>query len=188
MYKSTKKELTRGKRFRIVECFLDMIQKKHISEITIAGLCETAGVTRSTFYRHFEIIEDVADFIIDDIVCQKNDNVWIFPSNKEVIELEDLKKWFLFWKKNKQIMPLLQYPQFRERLLKNVMMRMSGELNEKEVAFSVATVKNYFVINGVLSLLERWYESGYQKSEEIVAEMLLQLLTSPLIENEIRGY
>ena len=88
MYKSTKKELPRGKRFRIVECFLDMIQKKHISEITIVGLCETAGVTRSTFYHHFEIIEDVADFIIDDIVSQENRNMWYFSSGEEVIEIE----------------------------------------------------------------------------------------------------
>ena len=75
MYKVTKKELPRGKRFRIVECFLDMIQKKRISEITVVGLCEKAGVTRSTFYHHFEIIEDVADFIIDDIVSQENRNI-----------------------------------------------------------------------------------------------------------------
>ena len=184
MYKVTTKELPRGKRFRIVECFLDMIQKKRIDEITVVGLCEIAGVTRSTFYHHFEIVEDVADFVIDDIVCQENDNVWCFLSKGEVIELEYVKKWLLFWKENKEIMPLLQYPQFREKFLKNEMMRMSGVLNEKEVALSVATVKNYFVINGVLSLLERWYESGYEKSEEIVAEMLLQLLTRPLIESE----
>ena len=63
-------------------------------------------------------------------------------------------------------------------------MKMCGVLNEKDADFSVFTVKNYFVINGVLSLLESWYESGYEKSEEVVAEMLFQLLTSPLIESE----
>ena len=83
-----------------------------------------------------------------------------------------------------QLMPLLQYPQFRERLIKKVMMKMCGVLNENDADFSVFTVKNYFVINGVLSLLESWYESGYEKSEEVVAEMLFQLLTSPLIESE----
>lgn len=184
MYKVTKKELPRGKRFRIVECFLDMIQKKRISEITVVGLCEKAGVTRSTFYHHFEIIEDVADFIIDDIVSQENRNMWYFSSGEEVIEIEYIKRWLLVWKENGQIMPLLQYPQFRERLIKKVMMKMCGVLNEKDADFSVFTVKNYFVINGVLSLLESWYESGYEKSEEVVAEMLFQLLTSPLIESE----
>lgn len=36
-------------------------QKRTLSEITVTELCSTAGVTRSTFYRHYNIPKDLID-------------------------------------------------------------------------------------------------------------------------------
>lgn len=43
----------------IGDALLGMLEEHPMSEITIKELCERAGVSRPTFYRHFDAIEDV---------------------------------------------------------------------------------------------------------------------------------
>ncbi len=39
--------------------FLELLEKKDFSYITVKEICERAGVNRSTFYLHYETIEDL---------------------------------------------------------------------------------------------------------------------------------
>ena len=54
------------------EAFLELIEKKDFSYITVKEICEKAGVNRSTFYLHYETISDLlaesAQHIIDGFV------------------------------------------------------------------------------------------------------------------------
>lgn len=44
---------------RMDEAFLELIEKKDFSYITVKEICEKAGVNRSTFYLHYETIGDL---------------------------------------------------------------------------------------------------------------------------------
>lgn len=44
---------------RMDEAFLELLGKKDFSYITVKELCEAAGVNRSTFYLHYETMEDL---------------------------------------------------------------------------------------------------------------------------------
>ena len=54
------------------EAFLELLEKKDFAYITVKEICEKAGVNRSTFYLHYETINDLleesAQHIIDQFV------------------------------------------------------------------------------------------------------------------------
>ena len=41
------------------EAFLELLEKKDFSYITVKEICEKAGVNRSTFYLHYETLDDL---------------------------------------------------------------------------------------------------------------------------------
>ncbi len=38
---------------------MNLLKKKHISEITVSELCQEAQINRTTFYRHYQTVHDV---------------------------------------------------------------------------------------------------------------------------------
>lgn len=49
----------------IVETLEKLLQKKPFPDITITDIQKTAGIGRSTFYRHFDTIDDVVYYSVD---------------------------------------------------------------------------------------------------------------------------
>ena len=54
---------------RMDEALLELLQKKDFAYITVKNICEKAGVNRSTFYLHYETVDDLleesARYVID---------------------------------------------------------------------------------------------------------------------------
>lgn len=55
------------------EAFLSILEKKDLEYITVKEICTAAGVNRSTFYLHYETINDLleesAQHIKDSFCC-----------------------------------------------------------------------------------------------------------------------
>ena len=52
----------------IKDSFLELIQDNPSSKITIKKICQTADIGRSTFYLHFDSINDVLNTVLDDAI------------------------------------------------------------------------------------------------------------------------
>ena len=52
----------------IKDSFLELIQNNPYSKITIKKICQTADISRSTFYLHFDSINDVLNAVLDDAI------------------------------------------------------------------------------------------------------------------------
>ena len=52
----------------IADAMFRLMQKYRFQQITVTDICEEAGVGRKTFYRNFELREDVIDFQLD-LLC-----------------------------------------------------------------------------------------------------------------------
>ncbi|MCM8610365.1 MULTISPECIES: TetR/AcrR family transcriptional regulator [Lactiplantibacillus] len=52
----------------IKDSFLELIQDKPYSKISIKEICKVADISRSTFYLHFKSINDVLNTILDDAI------------------------------------------------------------------------------------------------------------------------
>jgi len=49
----------------IAQAFLRIAKKKHLDKITVTELVEVCGITRQTFYYHFQDIVDVIEWILE---------------------------------------------------------------------------------------------------------------------------
>ncbi len=54
----------------IEKIFIELLQTKEISQITVADICQRAGVNRSTFYANYMDIYDLADTIRDKLEAE----------------------------------------------------------------------------------------------------------------------
>lgn len=63
------------------QALIELLNKKEFEYITVKEICEKAGVNRSTFYLHYETINDLLSECIDNI-------------NKHFIEQLKFKRFF----------------------------------------------------------------------------------------------
>lgn len=77
---------------RMADAFVDMLSQKSYADITVTDIVNTAQVARVSFYRNFNSISDVVDYITDELANEFIDK--IFP----VLNSNDENKWreFLF--------------------------------------------------------------------------------------------
>ena len=51
----------------IKACLLELLATKRFGDITVSETCRAAGITRATFYQHYDNLADVLDRLLDDV-------------------------------------------------------------------------------------------------------------------------
>ena len=64
--KRSEDQRSRRTRGRIKDAMLALLASCDFNELSVSELCREAGVTRSTFYRHFANLSEVVDELVDD--------------------------------------------------------------------------------------------------------------------------
>ena len=97
------------------EALIQLLEKKDIEYITIKEICNKAGVNRSTFYLHYEnindLVEETMDYINKKFMDYFNEDTKKFIEKIKNSELEELKliekkyltPYLTFIKENKKI-------------------------------------------------------------------------------------
>ena len=79
---------------RMDEAFLTLLDEKDFAYITVKEICERAGVNRSTFYLHYETVNDLlaesARYIIDKFIANMPQNTAEFIERLQTRPLEEL--------------------------------------------------------------------------------------------------
>ena len=79
---------------RMDEAFLERLEKKDFAYITVKEICEKAGVNRSTFYLHYETVNDLlaesARYIIDKLIANMPQDTADFFEKLQTRSLEEL--------------------------------------------------------------------------------------------------
>lgn len=79
---------------RMDKAFLELLEEKDFAYITVKEICEKAGVNRSTFYLHYETVNDLlaesARFIIDQFVEAMPHDTAEFIAKLQTRPLEEL--------------------------------------------------------------------------------------------------
>lgn len=52
---------------KIIVAFFQLLEKKHFSEITVTEIVKEAGVARATYYRNFDIKENIVNAYIEEL-------------------------------------------------------------------------------------------------------------------------
>lgn len=167
---------------------ISLLKKKPFEYITVSEICETAGVNRSTFYLHYETVNDLLSETTSYLL---NDFLSYFTADKQsiVLNLTDCKLDELVFICDKYLSPYLTYIKehkeiFRIALSHNkilgfedVYKRMFGNIfNPILQRFHYPTSNRQYVmmyyLNGINAIILEWLRNDCDKSIKEISEII----------------
>jgi AcrR family transcriptional regulator len=179
---------------RMDKAFLELLEKKDFAYITIKEICEKAGVNRSTFYLHYETINDLleesAQHIINQFVEVMPHDTCEFFENMQTRPLEDL-----FLITPKYLIPYLNYVKeyrsiFRTALEHAHTLRLNDAylalnrhvfspiLNRFDIPASHQKYIMPFYINGLMGIINEWLKDDCKASVEQIISVIQICITN----------
>ena len=170
------------------EALILLLEKKEYSFITIKEICEKAGVNRSTFYLHYESIDDLL-FETIEMVNKKFNEAF----NNQVVDIikDDRNSLFFitdaylipylnFIKENKKIYTLIHdkplifkkqqaFKKLYTELFSVILDRYGVLESQKEYIFS------YFSF-GLVAVIQKWIENDCKDDIEEMAKLMRNLI------------
>lgn len=167
---------------RMDEAFLELLEKKDFTYITVKEICEKAGVNRSTFYLHYETVSDLlaesARYIITQFVEAMPHDTAGFMSQIQTRPLEEL-----YLITPEYLTPYLNYIKKHRRIFRTTLEQASvlgmndaylslnrhvfmPILNRYQVPLSSQKYMMPFYINGLMGIVNEWLKEDCEDSIE----------------------
>lgn len=172
MYKTRKNSIALKSQLLLSKTLLDLMQEKDYKSISISELCLAAGVSRKTFYRNFDVIDDIFDFTLDNFFLQLEENI------RESDSLEDIMHQFYhFCQSHHTIMRTLYannlFSLLEFKFADFIRLHFETELDQ---AGSDPHTSD-FVIGGLSFLVFSWAQNGFAESADDIADSSYTILT-----------
>lgn len=170
------------------EAFLALLEKKDFAYITVKELCAAAGVNRSTFYLHYETLEDLLDecaqYLNERFLSYMQRDSAAFVEKLSTCPLEEL-----CLVTPEYLTPYLNFIRDNQRLFRTSLAHASTLRLEKSYAgllqhvlfpilerFSVPEEDRpylmAFYISGLMAVITRWLDSGCEDSVERIISII----------------
>jgi len=164
-------------KYLICHTLEDLLRTKPLSKITVIEIVEKSGVSRQTFYRHFEDIYALVLWLFD----TTNDAVSSFEKSKDFVSsiklsLENMTKHPLLYR---QIFLNDKDKLFVKKLLQNRIEFCKEHYGHVYLNDSVLFAIEFFW-NGYFCMLLRWIESGMKETPEKLTELICSSLPETL--------
>ena len=188
MNKSESKEFNTA--LKMDEAFLKLLEEKDFEYITVKEICEKAGVNRSTFYLHYETIED----LLDESITGMNERFLEYfrrnhPDIAGNIQTADLEELYLVTPV--YLTPYLEYIKEHRKVFLTAMKRSSTfrladtynrlfryvlnpimdrfQIPEKEKKYLLS-----FYIKGILAIINVWISENCEDDINFVIKMICE--------------
>lgn len=186
MYKQCTTEATTQKQRKLEQCFLELLRTADYDSITVGAICAHANVPRGMFYRYFDSKKDALDAIIDHALVEYLTGV-IFAEGSEDSDPMGIKALLNYWKEQKPLLDILKRNHMESLLLERSIRYCIREepLMSRHLAFAGHPADLevvVFCINGIVSAIFVWYQTGFAKSTEEMAQILYNLLSGPIFK------
>ena len=159
------------------EALLVLLEKKDYDFITVKEVCQTAGVNRSTFYLHYEKMDDLLEETVSYVNNKFMDKLSLIGEVQDptkVILTTDkyLRPYLSFIKENKKIYRLMHdkpylfhIDKITNRLYKDIfdiaLTNFKVKEEEKKYIFS-------FYAEGVMGIIKRWLEEDCNDEIDLI--------------------
>ncbi|MCD8384597.1 MAG: TetR/AcrR family transcriptional regulator [Clostridiales bacterium] len=177
---------------RMDEAFLELMEQKDFEYITVKEICQRAGVSRSTFYLHYETVGD----LLNECVEQMNQQFLAYFDKtaaefRQSIRTAPLEQLFLITPE--YLTPYLTYISEHRAVFRVVLKSpqalhadrtytalFSDILNEILARHAVPEAdRGYmltFYINGIMGIVRRWLLSDCAESVEHIASVIMTVI------------
>ena len=160
--------------------FLGFLENKAVSDITVSEICETAGISRKTFYKYYADQFSLLMGMQDDLYADFLEKIEQQPANVHritpvLIEFAEHNRTLV-----KAVFANRAEGNFIDRITDNMWDTYRGDWERANPNMPADDVEAlyYFVVSGLVGLVRHWlFEHPNTPSEEIIrqAEMLLEL-------------
>ena len=163
------------------DALVQLMQKEHISKISVKSLCEYADVNRSTFYSHFSDQYDLLHYIGEEVldIIKRQLESQGFEDNRP-ISVQVLCRILEYARKNANLFKALlgeNCDLMIQRELINFSQFVSFSLNKKYDK-RVQDYFNIYATTGCISVLQKWLQDGMIESDAQISEYIMQMLYS----------
>ncbi|MGM9657934.1 MAG: TetR/AcrR family transcriptional regulator [Eubacteriales bacterium] len=173
---------------RMDEAFLELLEKKDFAYITVKEICEKAGVNRSTFYLHYETVNDLleesARHIIDRFIEAMPHDTAVFIEKIQTRPIEEL-----YLITPEYLTPYLNYIKDHKRLFRTMhekafvlgmdaaYLRLNLHvftpiLNRFHVPPSDQKYMMPFYLNGLMGIINEWLKEDCKDSVEHIISVM----------------
>lgn len=171
---------------RMDESFLELLEKKSFAYITVKEICEAAGVNRSTFYLHYETVNDLLDESVEHMNRQFLAHM-ARDTEAFVTKLRTCPKEELYLVTPEYLMPYLGYIKEHKRLFRTAMenaqtLRLSDAYDRMFQHIFTPILERFgvpeqdrtyimaFYIRGLMAIITEWLKDDCADSiEHIIA-------------------
>jgi len=154
------------------EAFCRLVKKYDFEKITISQVAAEAGISRATFYRHFDTLESIVKYTVDSISQEGVDRL----SELESPTLEDLIRWRL------EVARDLRYlTDFEEHpAIKGILETVLPEKlqNFSHILDFQTPYKFTFNQAGFKAVISQWAKNGYVETVDEMSAIVIDLIGS----------
>lgn len=174
------------------EALIELLKDKDIEFITIKEICHKAGVNRSTFYLHYETIDDLLKECVEwvmrnfysyfkDVTLKSSYDINNIAIDKlNFISKEYLIPYLTFIKDNKSIMiatvsrnNISIFKSIYKFIYHDVVLNVLSRFNiSNDDAYYFAD----FYFNGIAAIINRWIKNNFKESIEKVADLIIMMV------------
>ena len=179
MYQKCATEQSARNQRALENAFLSLLGKKNFEQITVTQICEEAGISRRIFYHLFGSKQDALYGLIDHRIL----DIESFRTDISNMAL----RFFLHWKEQKPLLDAMRAHNLWSILLERMIISILQEDYDVWHWLRVDDPENredtlVFNISGIMALVFRWHDTGFQKSPEEMVALLAELMQKPLIK------
>lgn len=148
----------------ITDALFSLMKRKPFQQITVTEICDEAAIGRKTFYRNFDMKEDVVEFRLDILCAQYKEEIM------GMTLVEQLRHHMQFVKDHADVFIMLYLSGVQQMvrdkfaiLLPDTMPKWTDDPVEQEY-------RSQYIIAGVEAVERVWVERGFTESiDEVVA-------------------
>lgn len=151
---------------KIEKAFINIIQTKEISEVSVSDICKAADINRSTFYANYLDIYDLADKVRQNL---EKDFASVFTLDDSKNENASAIKFFRHIKDNQ-----LFYKTYFKLCTESAYAKMPYDVSRAENDFNNEHIKYHieFFKAGFNAIIKMWLAGGCKETPEEMAQIL----------------
>lgn len=180
------------------QAFMELLEKKDFSYITVKEICAKAGVNRSTFYLHYETVEDLlsesVEYMNEQFLSHMKQDTEVFMTRIKECPVEQL-----YLVTPKYLKPYLSYIQEHKRIFytaitKASTLRLDDSYNRMFRHVFTPILDRYqvpvedrrymmaFYIQGMMAIITEWLKDDCKDSMEHIMAVIQRCVTQPQVK------
>lgn len=161
---------------------LELMLLKKFDDITVTELCAHLQLSRRSFYRYFNDLDDVLDSLLKHTFQSLS-----LPVGLPLIE--EIQSNFEFWLAHRALFDALDGSGMVDKLFEYTLqntdpLAIENLLAPDDLEMDICQEASLFATSGSVALALAWYKDGFRKSPEQMAQIAHRMLFKPILKSK----